>query len=54
MIARKVKINLKDIQQSPDYNILYNQVKIKIAKIKVIILKYINIIKKKKEKKRSN
>ena len=52
MIARKVKINLKDIQQSPDYNILYNQVKIKIAKIKVIILKYINIIKKKKRKKK--
>ena len=24
MITRKVKINLKDIQQSPDYNILYN------------------------------
>ena len=38
--TRKVKINLKDIQQSPNYNILYNQGKIKI---KVIILKYMLI-----------
>ena len=32
MITRKVKINLKDIQQSPDYNIVYNQGKIKMLK----------------------
>ena len=30
--TRKVKINLKDIQQSPNYNILYNQGKIKMLK----------------------
>ena len=32
MITRKVKINLKDIRQSPDYNIVYNQGKIKMLK----------------------
>ena len=32
MITRKVKINLKDMQQSPDYNIVYNQGKIKMLK----------------------
>ena len=32
MITRKVKINLKDIQQSPDYNIWYNHGKIKMLK----------------------
>ena len=32
MITGKIKINLKDIQQSPNYNILYNQGKIKMLK----------------------
>ena len=32
IITRKVKLNLKDIQQSPNYNILYNRGKIKILK----------------------
>ena len=32
MITRKVKINLKDIKQCPDYNIWYNQGKIKMLK----------------------
>ena len=32
MITRKVKINLKDIKQSPNYNILYNRGKIKMLK----------------------
>ena len=32
MITRKVKINLKDIQQSPDYNIVHNKGEIKILK----------------------
>ena len=32
MITRKVKINLKDIQQSSDYNIPYNQGKVKMPK----------------------
>ena len=32
IITRKVKINLKDMQQSPDYNVLYNQGKIKMLK----------------------
>ena len=32
MITRKVKINLKYIQQSPKYNILYNRGKIKMLK----------------------
>ena len=32
MITRKVKINLKDMQQSPDYNVLCNQGKIKMLK----------------------
>ena len=32
MITRKVKINLKDMQQSPDYDVLYNQGKIKMLK----------------------
>ena len=32
IITRKVKINLKDTQQNPDYNVLYNQGKIKMLK----------------------
>ena len=32
MITCKVKINLKDIQLSPNYNIVYNQGKIKMLK----------------------
>ena len=32
MITRKVKINLKDKQRSPDCNIVYNQGKIKMLK----------------------
>ena len=32
MVTRKVKINSKDIQQSPNYNILYNRGKIKMLK----------------------
>ena len=32
MITRKVTINLKDIQQSPNYNIVYNQGAIKMLK----------------------
>ena len=32
MITRKVKINLKYIQQSPKYNILYNRGKIRMVK----------------------
>ena len=32
MITGKVKINLKDIQQSPDHNILYNRGEIEMLK----------------------
>ena len=32
MITRKEKINLKDIQQSPDYSILYIRGKINMLK----------------------
>ena len=32
MITLKVKINLKYIQQRPNYNIVYNQGKIKMLK----------------------
>ena len=42
MITRKVKINFIDTQQNPDYNVLYNQGKIKMVK-QLIILKYILI-----------
>ena len=32
MNTRKVKINLKDMQQSLDYNIVFNQGKLKMIK----------------------